>query len=147
MNVAALHSVVCGKNVLVFKRHHCFVSPRKKDVVAEKVNAGKKKCSYKVWSQKARITHSRIKHSNYLSIFGHAGRKENYRNQRKNRPQQTIDPGNKIEIVIKEYFLFGDRLINELFNVLTEIDRNCNNGKKQGRKKKCAQVFADYISV
>lgn len=93
------------------------------------------------------ITHARIEHGYYFGVTRHAGRKEDNSNQRKDRPQQSVDVRNKIEVIIEQDFLLGDRLINKLFNVFAEIDGDGNNREQQRGKKKRAQVFAYDISV
>ena len=93
-------------------------------MVTEQVQSGQEEGGKKIWTQKPAITHAGIEKSDDLRIARQAGSKKDNSDQGKNRPQQSVDIRDKVEVVIKDNFLLCDRLINKLFDVLTEVDRD-----------------------
>ena len=116
-------------------------------MISQQIDAGQEKRSDQVRAKKAAITHTCIEHGDHLCIAGEAGGKKDDGDQRKDGPEQAVDIRDKIEIIIQQNFLFRHRFVHELFNMLTEIDRDRDDRKEEGGKEKRTQEFADDISV
>jgi hypothetical protein len=116
-------------------------------MISEQMNSYDQAGRNQVRSEETAITHARIQHGYNFSISCKTGSKKDNCNQRKYGPQQAIDPGNKIEVIIKKDLFTGNRLSNKFFDMLTEIYGHRNNRKKQRRKKKRAQIFENDIPV
>jgi hypothetical protein len=147
MDVAAFDFEIALKDVFILKRQHGFITAREKNMISQQVQKGQKKCGDQVRSEEAGITHSGIEHRHHFRIAGQTGGEKDDRDQRKNRTEQTIYPGNKIEIVIHQDLFPGDRLLHKFFNMLTKIDGDADDRKQHGGEKEGAQVFEDDISV
>lgn len=147
MNIAALNLKVARIDVCVLKSKFYFISTGKENMIAEQIKKSKKTSSYKIGTKKAPVAHARIENGHHLRIPSEARGKKNDGNKGKNRPEQTIDIGNKIQVILKQNLFCPDLLIDKFFNVLTEINRDRNDRKKQRRKEKRAQVFANDISI
>lgn len=116
-------------------------------MITEQVQSRQEERGKKIRPQKPAITHAGIEKGDNLRIAREAGSKKDNSDQGKNRPQQSVDIRDKVEVVIKQNFLFCDRLVNKLFDVFTEVDRDRDDREKQGSEEKGTQVFTDDISV
>lgn len=100
-----------------------------------------------VRSQKPPVAHARIEHGHHFGIAREPGRKKDDRDEREDGPEQAVDIRNEVEVIIHQHLPFRHRALEELLDVLTEIDRNGDQGKHQRGEKERAQVFPDNISI
>src|SRR5687768_1327572 len=147
MNVIAFYTNVSWRNICVVKCFQFLISYRKKNVIAKQINNGQYTGRYNIGPKKSHIAHACIEHRHYLCVARKAGGKKDDRDQRKNGPQQSVDPGYEIEIVIKDDLFLGDRFFNKVLNMLTEVYSHCNNAKQQSRKEKRSEILPDDIII
>ena len=147
MKVVALRFVIACKNVFVFKAQFDLIPLREINMIAQQIQCCEQKGSNKIRQKKTFITHPGIEHRHEFCIGSHTRGKKDHSNQGKNRPQQSIDPRYKMQVIIEQDLFFGHRLINELFNVITEVDGDSDNSKEQRGEEKRTQEFADNIFI
>jgi hypothetical protein len=99
------------------------------------------------WSHDPSIADSRTQHGYDFGIGSHPTRKKNDCKQGKKGPKQSIDPGNEIEVIIKDDFFCCHRILQKLIYFLKKVNSDGDHRDHQDGENKSTQVLLYDVYV
>ena len=102
---------------------------------------------YQVGQGKAVVADTAGEDGDDLRILRHLGRKENDRKEHEHRGIHVHEIRDEVEVVVKDDFLQGGFLLDEVVNLLAYVEDDHHHGQYRDGNEESGQELADDVPV